>query len=470
MFGFFRINDPYRIIIIFFLLIIISLPYFLSGKAQTIPELEWMIVGEKMSEGASLYIGVWDDLSPLSAGVYWLIDEVFGRSQLTYQILSLLLIIVQGAIFNSIMLSHKVYHENTYAPALIYATLMTLSFDFLTLSPVLMSMTFILLALNLLLQYIQRYQKSDDRALKIGIYLGVATLFYFPVFLYSIMIILSFVLFTGSSLRKNLLFIYGFVLPVVIVGLYYFWNGGMRSFLIQFFYANFTLPDKTHINLTSLLTIAAVPSVFLLLALLRVFGFPSFTNFQTRTQQIMFIMLALNAVVYSLANTKAPYLLVLFVTPSAFFLTHYFLLIRKRIWTELQFLIFFSLVILVNWGSYYGFFFTSRFVDYDSLIVQESPLNAYVEGKKIVVFGQGMELYRDATLATPYLNWELSKLHLENLDYYDNLTAVYKNFREDMPDLIVDKENVMPKLAGKIPALEKAYRRTEHEGVYARRE
>src|SRR5690606_34681710 len=158
---------PYRLIIIFFILILISLPSPIGGRPVAFPELTWMIIGEKMDEGASMYIDIWDGLSPLAASTYWLIDFLFGRSLTAYQIIGLMLIIIQSAMFNGMLLRFKAYNENNYIPALIYALLMTMHFDFLTLSPALMSLTFLLAALNLVIDFIQSREKGDEKILRI---------------------------------------------------------------------------------------------------------------------------------------------------------------------------------------------------------------------------------------------------------------------------------------------------------------
>ncbi len=85
MLTFFRVNDPYRIIGIFVLLLLLRLPYWISGDHLTLPELNWMLLGERLAEGNRLYSGVWDNTGPLSAGVYLMIEWIFDRSQWVYR-------------------------------------------------------------------------------------------------------------------------------------------------------------------------------------------------------------------------------------------------------------------------------------------------------------------------------------------------------------------------------------------------
>lgn len=469
MFSFFRINDPYRLIIISFILIFISLPVLIGGRPLTIPELTWMIVGEKMSEGASLYIDIWDSVSPFAAAVYWFIDALFGRSLPVYQIIGLMLIIVQSAIFNSMLLKFKAYNENNYIPALIYALLMTMHFDFLTLSPALMSLTFLLPALRLVFDFIQSREKDDEKILRIGIYSGVAVLFFFPAILFMIVVILAFLFFTGVSARKSLLAIYGFVLPIALVGAYYYFKGGDKAFLIQYIYAYFMFPEEYLVDFSSLLAIASTTILFGALSILKVFSYPGFTNFQTRIQQIMLTLVIVSAFMFSMTNNKAPFQLAIFAPPAAFFISHHFMLIRRRLFVEIQFTIFLFLIVFINLGSYYNIGVVNRFVDPDGLFVGETSIGRMVAGSKILVLGDEVSYYKDAQLATPYLDWEVAGMHFHALDYYDNITAIYQNLQNDMPDYIIDQEGLMHALEERIPAIDNWFVETTTEKVYRRR-
>jgi hypothetical protein len=455
------------LIIIFFILIIISLPFFISGRSLILPELSWMIVGEKMSEGATLYIDVWSNVSPLSAAVYWALDEIFGRSLLAFQIIGLLLVMVQSIIFNNTMLNFKAYNENNYVPAFIYVLMMTCHFDFYTLSPVLMGLTLLLLVLHLLFNFIQIRIKNDEMLLQMGFYLGLAVLFFLPMFLFIIVVVFSLLLFTGISLRRILLLLYGFLLPLVIVGAYYYFRDGLREFLTQYVFSFFIFPGDNLVGFRSLLIILAIPVIYMFFAIVKVFGQTGFSNFQVRIQQIMFLTLLVGFLVFLLVNYKAPYQLVIFVPPAAFYISHYFLLIRKRVWRELLFLLFLLSIPLVNWGSFYSII-PDRFIDKGGLLVQDTPLHEAVAGKRILVLGKNLNLYENAQLATPYLDWDLSKIHFHALDYYDNVTAIYRNIMADVPEMIIDLDGIMPELTSKIPVFDKKYVRDKSRGVVYR--
>jgi hypothetical protein len=118
-----------------------------------------MLIGERMNDGAMLYVDIWDDIAPLSALVYKGINFAAGRALIAFQVLGLMVFYFQIFYINLIALRHKMYNENNYLPALFYGILGLLSFNMLTLSPVLMGMTFVLFSINNLLRHVESRNK-----------------------------------------------------------------------------------------------------------------------------------------------------------------------------------------------------------------------------------------------------------------------------------------------------------------------
>jgi len=153
---------------------------------MTLPQLTWQLVGYRLSEGFMMYRDVWESLSPLSAGTYWIIYSLFGSSSgIAIEVLGFLLVFVQASIFNTLLINNQAYADNTYIPAAIYVILASLYFDFFSFSPVLLGITFLLLALNNIFSQIEFRAKRDERILNTGFYLGIAALFHFPFFITS---------------------------------------------------------------------------------------------------------------------------------------------------------------------------------------------------------------------------------------------------------------------------------------------
>ncbi len=226
---FFRINDPYRLLGLFILLILLGLPFFIDPAPATLQELKSFVLGEAIRDGKSMYIQVFDSTAPWTAGTFGSINWLFGRSLFIQHVLALILIFFQAAFFAVLLIQNKAYNDNTYVPALVFGLLCFFSFDLLSFSPELLASTVLLLALNNLFKEIEFRIQRDEIILNLGVFLGVATLFIFSyiVFLFGTIFILF--LFTRLSARKLLLLLFGFILPHALLVTLYFLRGETPS-------------------------------------------------------------------------------------------------------------------------------------------------------------------------------------------------------------------------------------------------
>lgn len=467
MISFFRLNDPYRIIGIFLLLLLIRLPAWLGFVPLLQPELGWMLLGENLAAGDTLYQGVWDNTAPLAAAVYSGLDGLFGRSQLAYFSLSTLLVVVQAFIFNTTLLRYKAYNENTYVPSLIYMLLSNIFYDFYTLSPVLLALTFLLLVLRNLFRLIVG-TGTDETIFFMGIFMGIATLFYLQSIAFLVGVIFSLLIFTGTKPRQYMLLLLGLVLSLAAAFLYYSWQGGVNALYWQYIGSFELLPGDNYLNLFSLSLLGLVPLVFLLMGIYRYNNSHSFNNYQVRLQQSIFYFLLTGMVAFLFTPEKSSYHFLLLLPPLTFYISHYFLLIRNRLKVELYFLIFAILVLGLNYMLISGPLpYLGEWTNFAELSLQERPEEPLVQGKQILSLGHDLSLYKEARLATPYLDWSLAEEHFVRLNYYDNLLEVYKNMRMEPPQVIVDDAGLMPRLFERMPILESKYRQDGlHPHVY----
>lgn len=457
MLGFFRINDPYRLIAIALILIAIRLTLF-WGDVQLASELHWMVIGESINNGKNLYSGIWDNIAPLSAATYSLIDQILGRSPNGYHIINILLVLIQAFLFNAVLIKHKAFAENTYLPAFIYVILMSVFFELSALSPVLLSLIFTILATDGIITHL--VTKRDDQLIFFtGVYLGIATLFYYASFVILIATFASYLLLTGTSARRNLLLFFGYIMPLIITAIYFYLKGSAKGFYIDFVLSLFTVEAVNTLDFVSFLGIILIPLSFIIIAVVKTMSAIGYNNQQQRVQKVMFFMLTLGIAAWFVNRERSPYQLIIFIAPSAFFLTHFFLKIKKTWQAEVVFSIFLIAVVFMNIATYKKYRFTKNIVQFENLLVQKTDWDVVTNKKRILVIGDNISAYKNATLATPYFNWHLSKEHLENQNYYDNITDIFLNFRNDLPEVIIDEKAVMKNLQSNIPLLKSKYKK-----------
>lgn len=460
MLGLFKVNDPYRLAAVLILILAIRLPLLWSGIPLITPELKWLLIGEKLADGGLIYRDLWDHIGPFSALVYEWLHRCFGRTDIPFKVLSIVITFIQAGIFNLFLLRNKAFNANTYVPALIYVFAMHISFDFMTLSPILMGMTFVLLAINNLFKRMDNTTR-DDLFLHMGIYLGVATLFYQPFFLYFIVIIVSLLLFTGSIIRRMLLMVYGYFLVISLVGFYFYWFDSWSMFRIAFLESAFIVEPVMYITTSELIIISLIPFCLLVYSIFKTYQLGRYINYQLKIQRVMLFFLFSGIASLFLTKEFTAYQLIYFVPGLAFFGTHYLLGIKKWYIAELNTLTFTGLILIGCLFPLKNWLYVDRFVNFENLSVQTSSLSELIEGKSIWVTGNDIDLYQSGKLATPYLNWDISRQSLNNTDYYDHLTEIYLHMKEDMPEVIVDNQGIIPQLFEKLPTINMHYQKLE---------
>ncbi|ADB37047.1 hypothetical protein [Spirosoma linguale] len=469
MLSFFKSYFPYQYVSLLGLLLLIRLPLLLHPFPLLIPELNWMLVGEQMSQGNLLYRDIWDSISPLSALVYWGINSVFGRSPLVLHAAATLVSVFQIVYFNYLTNNRDVYPDRSFWPGLIYMLFMHLSFDCLTLSPVLMSTSFLLLAFGTLIRQMER-RGATDEVFEVGFYIGIAALFYLPSALFILWAILSLLFYTGATFRQYSLSLFGFLFPFAATVLFYYLSDSLDDFNRNLLSSVFRVRQYSLSDFKSLIASLFIPLGLGILGFLSLFNRSGrYVNFQQRVQQIMAIWSVFAFLTIGLMPFLAPMVFLSFVPPMAYFAFFYFENIRKGWLAEIAFLIAFSLMLLLFYQGSLGLIPGSDLGRLSSLQVQASPLPNNITNQRVLIIGEDLSAYRQNKLATPYLNWDLAKYDLKNLDNYESVINVFDHFRQDPPDYIIDREDVVEKLFQRAPALSLQYEKTATPGVYKRK-
>ena len=428
-----------------------------------------MIVGEQISQGDLLYRDIWDSLSPLSALVYWGIDSVFGRSPIVLHGAATLVSVFQIVYFNYVVNHRDVYPDRTFWPGLIYMLFMHISFDCLTLSPVLMSTSFLLLAFGTLIRQMERRGVTDE-VFEVGFYIGIAALFYLPSALFIIWVALSLLFYTGASFRQYSLTVFGFLFPIAATVLFYYLYDSLDYLNRNLLASVFRVRQYSLSDFQSLLASLLIPLGLGVLGFLSLFSRAGrYVNYQQRVQQIMFIWFATAVFTIGLMPFLAPMVFLSFLPPMAYFTYYYFEGIRRAWLAELMFFTAFLLMMLLFYQGALGLVPGVELGRLSNLQVKPSPLPDNIRNQQVLIIGEDLSAYRQNRLATPYLNWDLSKYDLKNLDNYEAVINVFNHFRNDPPDYIVDREKVVGKLFQRAPALGAQYEPTAVADVYKRK-
>lgn len=368
-----------------------------------------------------------------------------------------MLVIVQAGLFNNILLRNKAYDENTYVPAFLYVMLICGTMDFMALSPQLMALTFILLALNHVFRRIDNVV-TDELFMYSGVYLGIATFFYLPAVMYLIMLLLSLVLFSTAVLRRLLIFLYAAAVVFLVIWAYYFWYGANNDFILSFFQAGIMKPGVALISYSELWSVGAVLGVISVVSFSVIFT-QRLTTFQQKMQQVMIMMFLAGVVVILLTKDLSSNELVLLVPSITFFLTYYLLGLRRKIWKfSVPYIVIIALI-----G--YPFYWLNTHQN-SNLIVDENATS--LKGEQLMGIGVPVDFYANNKLAGPFLDNYISQKELIGLDYLEGASVIYNTMNHSNPTIIVDRLDVIPKIFSRLPKLRSQYEEVD-SGIYRRK-
>lgn len=458
--------NPIKLFLAFLVLLAIRGFAYKLSIPLTDPELTWQLVGERMGNGFTLYKEIWTELEPFSAITYYLIDLVFGKSSTVYFILSLLLVAIQALIFNLGLNSNKIFKEPSSLPALFYVLFSSLFFDFYTLSPALLGLTFILLAFNIICIQ-SRIMTGEDRFFYIGLHTGIASLFYLPYALFLLFALAALGLYSVTTLKKQIVLVLAFGFPYTLLLIYYFWIDNLGNYYEYAVLPVLNSAPSFLIDLPTIIKITVLPFLLLLASMGAIAARGRYIHYQYKIIKIAGIWLVTAVLAMLIERFIAPHLLIMFVPPLAFFTSHLFLILKRKLLAEGFFFSMFGGILLIS------FYALQKPDDYTRAnLIHTAPREMAalgVQDKKVMVLGKAKEYYINNTLSAPYLEWQLSKWLFADLKKYENVATIYETLELNKPDFIVDKDQKMAPLSLVVPQLAKEYERVDTTDIYRRK-
>lgn len=455
---YYRINDPYRLLGTLVIFLLIALPQFIDLPSLTYPELRSLIVGEKVHEGASLYTELVDASGPLAGWFNAFLDLLFGRSLMVRHLLAFVLIFVQAAYLSVVFSNQKAFAEHTYVPSLLYVVSCSCSFDMMSLTPELLGAGALLPALSNLFKEIEFRERKAESVFYVGLYISIASLFSFSYAAFLVGSIITLIAFTRSTFRKYLLLIVGFALPHLLLIAVYVLKDGLSE-LWQFYYQpNFTLYAQRYVAPGALWTLFTLPLLYLVVSVFMMNREARLSKYQTQLVQTMFFWTLFGLVQIFISKDLRPQNFITVVPPLCFFITHFLLIIPKRKFAEIALWVFIGGSVVVGYLARYG---ALTSVNYTSLFVQND--RSELDGKRVLALDEKWEIYARNRLASPFLDWHLSRTVFTQPEYYQNVIFVSDGLMHDPPEVIRDNSNLLLPFLDRLPELRRMYQR---QGIY----
>jgi hypothetical protein len=424
---------------------------------MTYPELKNIVIGEKVQEGYGLYHELVDSIGPLAAWFNGLLDLIFGRSLTARHILAFFVLFSQAAYVGILFADKKAFSENTYIPSLVFSIFFFFSFDTLSLTPELLGHGFILLALNNLFKEIEFREQRNESIFNLGFYISLASLFSFSLFIYLPGALLILIIFTRHKARKYFLLIVGFVIPHLLLMSVFYLKDSFSEMWQYYYLPNLNLNTNWYMGSSSLWWLGAFPLVFLFISLVMLNREARLTKYQTQLVQSMFFWMIFSFLHLFFSKDIRPQSFITLLPSLSFFMTHSLLLIHKKKLAEICIWVILITTVCISYLARYN----ALAVDYQRLVVQDQE-QKWIRGKKrVLVLDENIGVYKDAQLASPFLNWSISKEIFSSSDYYENVIKVHEGLKNDPPEVIRDKDDVLKPFLNRIPELTNQYVRED---------
>lgn len=411
-------------------------------------------MGEKVGEGYLPSGSLIDTTAPIAAWCYSLADFVFGKNLFVRHLLGFIIVFVEGILIGTIFINRKVFGENTYIPSLLFIILIAFSYDTITFSGDLLASFFLLIGISHLFRELEFHAQRDENVFMLGVSLSLASLcsISYSVFFPGVCLIL--IIYSRRNLQNILLLVTGFLLPHALLFCLYFIKGKAMQLVNYYYYEGLFASSPSYFSIQGLLYLCLVPAVFLLLAFVILSRESRFTKYQSQLIQVMFLWILISMVQVVLANELRPQSLLPVIPCLSFFITHYFLVFRRRKFAEIIFWVFTIGVVSISYLARYNYI--ENYITYSRLSV--TGKSAYHEGK-ILLLKDDISLLKDNKLATGFLDWKLSSEIFLHPEYYENVILVNNAIEKDLPKVIIDPANLFSPFLDRIPRLKSLYKK-----------
>lgn len=282
---------------------------------------------------------------------HWLYAAT-GVQGLAPTLLTLVFLSIQAVLINVLVSNHRLASEVSLFPGLFYILIASALPSFLCLSPIHLANTFLIIALGILMA---TYKQSScaDLIFNVGLWLGVASLFYPPFLLFIFVGMAGLNVLRAYKIRERLMILAGMATPYFLAALYCFWNNELALFLDLQFFKPFEFWSFAKYEAWELV----VELAFWFLLILITLGSIGAYNFKMQLQvqkkiSIVYWALLIGGLTTCFQKGVSIEHLLVTVVPLGILISFNFILVSRR-WAEMLHLV--LLVLILCW-QYKGYF------------------------------------------------------------------------------------------------------------------
>jgi hypothetical protein len=236
---------------------------------------------------------------------------------------------------------------------------------------------------------------------------------------------------------------------------WYFVKGNFGSLWRNFYQGSEWIAENL-MSLSSLVYLSLIPIAYLVLSVVMLNREARLTKYQSQLLQIMFVWLLIAIVELIVSGKMTPARVITFAPPLSYFTSHYLLLISRKWIGEMML---WTFILGITASSYLARYNRISVIDYSRMFPIESNLTKPIQEKRVLVLGTDWALFKTNQFASYFYEWRLSEPIFTQTDNFENVVLIDQSFTADPPEVIIDKNNLMENVMGRIPRLRKQYSR-----------
>lgn len=465
------------------LAIIMRLPALLFPDYYLPEESLFLSCAERIAGDYNLYADAWFEGPPLLIWIYSGFVNLFGGGALTMlRIATAIYIYLFAAYFQGALSIYRINDRRKYVPGVFLVILLSLPWYGLALSPALLSLFPFAYVMFLILRLTQDEVPSRSAIFYAGLLLAGLILIDYTGLVLTLAAFIAYLLLRGVRVPELVTAVIGMGLGLFVVASWLYFHDALGSFLDVGFFTYFRYlfskaPSPFEPDLGKLfIDIITNWSAYLVLGGLGFFHFRvklfSYVIIARRLENIILIWLVFGTVIVLFSGSRLHiHDFALIAVPVAFYASKGWSLlkgfiIKISIWVLL---IVPALILYLDMISMYQGSWTALPAKYQSSLglshievddIEKIRAIPFPEDAKLWVASPKVQLYSmlHLTPATPFLDHRSAfhKITHVNPDLSTGEVTdayLFKRFAEDMPNVIIDKGDIVPRLKKRFPTL-----------------
>jgi hypothetical protein len=296
----------------------------------------------KLQDHFSLYF----DQVPMP--LYGILLKLIGTNAIPLVIFTLVLVSYMCILLVSFNTTLFFITERTFVPALIYILLSGFFTQYQLLNPAIFGAIFMMMTIMRIMGSF-RIQGTAFSFFDAGILIGTGSLFYANLIWFGMIVFIGIALLRTVNIKEIVISVIGLVTPYILTfGIYFVLGYDLKDLIYSLDYNLFTRHNDfalTGLTIATLILAGLVTLVSIIHLLIAMNN----KKIQSRkTFNLLLWIFIISILVYILSTAVSVEILWITGIPVSYFLTHYFVLFKKKLLPEILFSVLFLLILLIR--------------------------------------------------------------------------------------------------------------------------